>query len=95
MATICSTSTTVVAIKSENLELLLLRDNWLVTNTKVNLQLGNDSLVVLQSNNQQEVNQLANNLSDTISSRAIVIKSIPSWAIPQIVQGVLSAKVKN
>jgi hypothetical protein len=27
MATICSTSTTIVAIKSEDLELLVLRDN--------------------------------------------------------------------
>jgi hypothetical protein len=61
---------------------LVLRDNWLVTNRKVNLQLGNDSLVatkaVLQSNNQQEVHQLAKNLRDILSSRAIVIKSIPS-----------------
>jgi lipid II:glycine glycyltransferase (peptidoglycan interpeptide bridge formation enzyme) len=50
---------------------------------------------VLQSNNQQEVTQLANNLRDTLSSRAIVIKSIPSWTITQIVQGVQSAKAKN
>jgi hypothetical protein len=49
MTTIFSTSTTVVAVKSENLEFLLLRDNWLVTNTKVNLQLGNDSLVATKA----------------------------------------------
>jgi hypothetical protein len=50
MTTIRSTSTTVVAVKSENLEFfLLLRDNWLVTNTKVNLQLGNDSLVATKA----------------------------------------------
>jgi hypothetical protein len=34
-------------------------------------------------------------LSDILSSRAIVTKSIPSWTITQIVQGVQSAAVKN
>jgi hypothetical protein len=83
-----STSATIVVVESEDLELLVLRDNWLVTNRKVNLQLGNDSLVVtkvvLQSNNQPEVNQLANNLSDTLSSRTVLTKSTPSWTITQI-----------
>jgi hypothetical protein len=100
MATIRSASTTIIVVKSEDLKFLVLRDNWLVTNRNVKLRLGNDPLgsyegYVLQSNNQQEVDQLANNLSDTLSSKASVIKSIPSWTITQIVQGVLSAKVKN
>jgi hypothetical protein len=59
------------------------------------MTLGNYKGYVLQSNNQQEVNQLANNLSDILSSTAIVTKSIPSWKITQIVQSVLSTKVKN
>jgi hypothetical protein len=37
MATICSISTTIIVVKNEDLELLVLRDNWLVTNRKVNL----------------------------------------------------------
>jgi hypothetical protein len=45
MATSCFVSTTITVIKNEDLEILVLRDNWLVTNRKVNLQLGNDSLV--------------------------------------------------
>jgi hypothetical protein len=37
MATICSVSTTIIVVESEDLELLVLRDNCLVTNRKVNL----------------------------------------------------------
>jgi DNA-directed RNA polymerase-5 subunit 1 len=44
-----STSTTIIMVKSEDLEFLVLRDNWLVTNRKVNLQLGNDSLVATKA----------------------------------------------
>jgi hypothetical protein len=49
MATICSASNTTIVVKSEDLELLVLRDNWLVTNRKVNLQLGNESLVATKA----------------------------------------------
>jgi hypothetical protein len=49
MATIRSASTTIIVVKSEELEFLVLRDNWLVTNRKVNLQLGNDSLVATKA----------------------------------------------
>jgi hypothetical protein len=49
MATIHSTSTTSIVVKSEDLEFLVLRDNWLVTNRNVNLQLGNDSLVATKA----------------------------------------------
>jgi hypothetical protein len=37
MATVCSASTTIIVVKSEDLEFLVLRDNWLVTNKNVNL----------------------------------------------------------
>jgi hypothetical protein len=37
MATIRSTSTMIIVVKSEDLEFLGLRDNWLVANRKVNL----------------------------------------------------------
>jgi hypothetical protein len=37
MATIRSASTTIIVVKSEELKFLVLRDNWLVTNRKVNL----------------------------------------------------------
>jgi hypothetical protein len=49
MATIYSVSTTIIVVKSEDLEFLVLRDNWLVTNRNVNLQLGNDSLVATKA----------------------------------------------
>jgi hypothetical protein len=49
MATICFVSTTIIVIKNEDLEILVLRDNWLVTNREVNLQLGNDSLVATKA----------------------------------------------
>jgi hypothetical protein len=46
MTTICSVSTMIIVDKSEDLDFLVLKDNCLVTNRKVNLQQGNDSLVV-------------------------------------------------
>jgi hypothetical protein len=49
MATIRSASTMIIVVKSEDLEILVLRDNWLVTNRDVNLQLGNDSLVATKA----------------------------------------------
>jgi hypothetical protein len=49
MATIYSAPTTIIVVRSEDLEFLVLRDNWLVTNRKVNLQLGNDSLVATKA----------------------------------------------
>jgi hypothetical protein len=49
MATLRSASTTIIVVKSEDLEFLVLKDNWLVTNRNVNLQLGNDSLVATKA----------------------------------------------
>jgi hypothetical protein len=49
MATIRSTSTTIIVVKSEDLEFLVLRDNWLVTNRNINLQPSNDSLVATKA----------------------------------------------
>jgi hypothetical protein len=49
MATICSISTMIIVDKSEDLEILVLRDNWLVTNRNVNLRLGNDPLVATKA----------------------------------------------
>ena len=42
MATICYVSITTMGDKSEDLELLVWRDNWLVTSRKLNLQLGDN-----------------------------------------------------
>jgi hypothetical protein len=39
----------IIVVKSEDLECLVLRDNWLVTNRNINLQLGNDSLVAMKA----------------------------------------------
>jgi hypothetical protein len=89
MATIYCKSTTVIVTKREDLEL------FSVERQLTSYQREGATKAVLQSNNRQEVNQLANNLSATLSSTAIVTKSIPSWTITQIVQGVLSANVKN
>jgi hypothetical protein len=49
MATIHSASTMIIVVKSEDWEFLVLRDNWLVTNRNVNLQLGNGSLVATKA----------------------------------------------
>jgi DNA-directed RNA polymerase-5 subunit 1 len=49
MATICSASTTVVVVKSEDLELFSVERQLISTNRKVNLQLGNDSLVATKA----------------------------------------------
>jgi hypothetical protein len=55
MATIHSMSTTIIVVKSEDLEFLVLRDNWLVTNRNVNLQLGNNSLVATKAMYYREI----------------------------------------
>jgi hypothetical protein len=55
MATICFVSTTIIMIKNEDLEFLVLRDNWLVTNRNVNLQLGNDSLVGMKARSYRAI----------------------------------------
>jgi hypothetical protein len=39
----------IIVVKSEDWEFLVLRDNWLVTNRNVNLQLGNGSLVATKA----------------------------------------------
>jgi hypothetical protein len=74
MSTIRSASTTIIVVKSEDLKILVLRDNWLVTNRKVNLQLGNDSLVATKAMSykasfttlQVKLNLLCNDLSEGI-----------------------------
>jgi hypothetical protein len=55
MATIRSASTTIIVVKSEDFEFLVLRDNWLVTNRNVNLQLGNDSLVATKARSYRAI----------------------------------------
>jgi hypothetical protein len=55
MATSCFVSTIIIVVKNEDLEILVLRDNWLVTNRKVNLQLGNDSLVATTAMSYKEI----------------------------------------
>jgi hypothetical protein len=55
MATIRSASTTIIVVNSEDLEFLVLRDSWLVTNRIVNLQLGNDSLVATKAMYYREI----------------------------------------
>jgi hypothetical protein len=56
-------------VKSEDLEFLVLRDNWLVTNRNVNLQLGNDSLVATKA----------------MSYRAITNKKLINWPITWVI----------
>ena len=75
----------------------MLRDNYLVTNRKVSLQLGNDSLVTPKAMSHRtmlskETAKPVSDASTAFFSRPYVIKSIPSWTITQIVQDVVSAK---
>jgi len=42
MATVCCASIAIIVVKSKKLELWVLRDNWLVTSRKLNLQLGDN-----------------------------------------------------
>jgi hypothetical protein len=84
MATICYASTTIIVVKSEVLELLVLRDNWLVTNRKVNLQPSNDSLVTMKTMSHRtmlskETTKPLNDASTTFFTRPHVTKPIRSW----------------
>ena len=75
----------------------MLRDNYLVTDRKVCLHLGNDSLVTTKARSHgtmlgKETTKLVSDASTTFFSRPCVVKSIPSWTITQIVQDVVPAK---
>jgi hypothetical protein len=61
---------------------LVLRDNWLVTNKKVNLQLDNDSLVAITAMSHRplfskEDNESINEANMASFSKPNVVKSIP------------------
>ena len=49
MTTICYALITTIVGKSADLELLVLRDNWLVTSQKLNLQLGDNFLLITEA----------------------------------------------
>jgi len=74
---------------------LVLRDNWLVTNKKVNLQLDNDSLVAITAMSHRtlfskEDNESKNEANMASLSKPSVVKSIPSWTITHIVLDAIS-----
>ncbi|XP_062224054.1 DNA-directed RNA polymerase V subunit 1-like [Phragmites australis] len=88
-----------LAAKAEALELFSVEKQLISSHTgKVNLQLGNDSLLALKNMSSRTMlskessNQLAMVVSFSLPSPA-VIKSVPSWTITQIVQGALPAKL--
>jgi DNA-directed RNA polymerase-5 subunit 1 len=65
---------------------LVLRDNWLAISRKVNLQLGNGSLVAMKTMSHRtmlskETTKPLNNASTTFFARPCVTKSIQSWTI--------------
>ena len=83
--------------QKEVLKLYMLKDNYLVTNRKVRLQLGNNSLVAPKAMPHrtmldEETTKPFSDASTTFFSRPYVVKSIPSWTIMWVVQEVVSAK---
>ena len=75
----------------------MLRDNYLVTNRKVSLQLGNDSLVTPKAMSHRtmlskETTKPVNNASTALFFRPYVVKLILSWTITWVVQDAVSAK---
>jgi hypothetical protein len=77
------------------LELLVLRDSWLVTNKKVNLQLDNDSLVAMTAMSHRplfskEDNESINDANMASFSKPNVVELIPSWTITHIVLDAIS-----
>ena len=85
MVTVCCASIAIiVVVKSKNLELWVLRDNWLVTHSKVNLQLGSDLLVAMKAMSHKtmlskETTRTINNATTALFSKPYAIMSIPSW----------------
>jgi len=74
---------------------LVLRDNWLVTNKKVDLQLDNDSLVAITAMSHRplfskEDNGSINDENMASFSKPSVVKSILSWTITHIVLDAIS-----
>ena len=49
MATVCCASIAIIVVKSKKLELWVLRDNWLVTSRKLNLQQGDNFLLIMKA----------------------------------------------
>jgi len=73
----------------------VLRDNWLVTNKKVNIQLDNDSLVAITAMSHRplfskEDNESINEANMASFPKPDVVKSIPSWTITPIVLDAIS-----
>ncbi|KAF8776332.1 hypothetical protein HU200_003555 [Digitaria exilis] len=88
-----------LAAKAEALELFSVEKQLISSHSgKVNLQLGNDSLLAMKLMssrtmlNKELANQLAMFIPFSLPAPA-VIKSIPAWTITQIVQGALPAKL--
>ena len=75
----------------------MLRDNYLVTNRKVSLQLGNDSLVTPKAMSHRtmiskETTNPVSDASTSFFSKPCVIKSSPPWTTAWVVQDIVSAK---
>jgi len=73
----------------------VLRDNWLVTNKKVNLQLDNDSLVDIIAMSHRplfnkEDNESINEANMASLSKPSVVKSLPYWTITPVVPDSIS-----
>jgi DNA-directed RNA polymerase-5 subunit 1 len=88
-----------LAAKAEALELFSVERQLISSHSgKVNLQLGNDSLVAMKAMchrtmlHKELANQLALFVPFSLLAPA-VMKPIPSWTITQIVQGALPAKL--
>ncbi|XP_062218221.1 DNA-directed RNA polymerase V subunit 1-like [Phragmites australis] len=88
-----------LAAKAEALELFSVRNQLTSSHSgKVNLELGNDSLLALKHMSsrtmlrKESANQLAMFVSFSLPG-PVVVKSIPSWTITQIVQGALPANL--
>ncbi|CAL5023974.1 unnamed protein product [Urochloa decumbens] len=88
-----------LAAKAEALELFSVKKQLISSHSgKVNLQLGNDSLVAMKvmSSRTMLSKELANQLAMFVPfslPTPAVMKSIPAWTITQIVQGALPVKL--
>ena len=96
MATICYASIKTIVGKSADLELLVLRDNWLVTSRKLNLRLGDNFLLIMKARAHKTMlskrtAKLVIDASTASFSKPYVVKSSLSWTITQIVLDAISA----
>ena len=72
----CASIAIIVVVKIKNLELWVLRDKWLVTHSKVNLQLGSNLLVITKAMSRRAM--LSNVTASRLAMQLLLYKEIES-----------------